>query len=426
MCPWVRSWRTDIAMKKNMVPLLGIAFVVAIISTGVFYGLFAGRLKSSETGASAHGVLVAAHDLEPGVVLGSEDVRTVKIPGALAGSFSNPNQVVGSTLLAAVKQNEPLLDSRLASKDGKEGGTSGPVPAGMRALSVHVSQSEGLAVLLHAGSKVDLQSVVEKNGTVGLHTILENVEVLAVNPQPQAPVFAMTVLVPANVAEMVALADAGSHVRVALRNPLDGESVAGHGAPRSSEKTAAGRKQAGPGANVHVQVRVLGVSTAALAELKSAAKSGGSNLQVAKLGTEAEAKELVERLASKHEIELVSDKAFTVSAGEPGSFRANSGGCRLRVHVAPEAAANGEVKLRIEPEVSRASSAGVETTRYDAKLSSDGSFLIEGLLSGSGDRTALEKMFPGHAWAERSLVIVVSAQPDRGAVSALPKSNRGQ
>ena len=34
-------------MKKNLVPLLGIAFVVAIISTGIFYGLFVGKLKSA-------------------------------------------------------------------------------------------------------------------------------------------------------------------------------------------------------------------------------------------------------------------------------------------------------------------------------------------------------------------------------------------
>jgi hypothetical protein len=34
-------------MKKNLVPLLGIAFVVAIVSTGIFYGLFVGRLKTA-------------------------------------------------------------------------------------------------------------------------------------------------------------------------------------------------------------------------------------------------------------------------------------------------------------------------------------------------------------------------------------------
>ena len=33
--------------KNNLVKLLGIAFVVAIISTGVFYGLFVSKLSSN-------------------------------------------------------------------------------------------------------------------------------------------------------------------------------------------------------------------------------------------------------------------------------------------------------------------------------------------------------------------------------------------
>ena len=43
-------------MKRNMVPLLGIAFVAAIVATGVVYGLFGGRLraKAPESGRAIH------------------------------------------------------------------------------------------------------------------------------------------------------------------------------------------------------------------------------------------------------------------------------------------------------------------------------------------------------------------------------------
>jgi len=415
-------------MKRNIVPLLGIAFVVAIISTGVFYGLFAGRLRSSESDVPSHAVLVAARDLEQGAILKSSDVRAVKVPGTLAGTFSKPSQVLGSTLLAAVKQDEPLLDSRMASKDPVAGSANGAVPAGMRALSIHVSQSEGLAALLHPGSKVDLQSVVDKNGAVALRTILEDVEVLAFNPPAQAATFAMTVLVPASAEEQVALADAGSRVRVALRNPLDSGSRAGHSVLiPASQRHQASRKAERSGDSVQVQVKVLSVSPAARAELdsKSAAK-GGAGLEVASLGTDAEARELVGRLESKKEAEVVRDHAFAAAVGESGVFRVGSGKSRLRVQVIPEAGANGRTKLKIEPEVSRASGPGVETTRYQASLAGAGTFLIEGLLGQPGDRAALEKLFPGHTWADRSLVIIVSAQPDRSAVSVLPQSNRGQ
>ncbi len=50
-------------MKRNIVPLLGIAFVVAIISTGIFYGLFAGKLRSSVGELPVQSIVVAARTL---------------------------------------------------------------------------------------------------------------------------------------------------------------------------------------------------------------------------------------------------------------------------------------------------------------------------------------------------------------------------
>ena len=61
-------------MKKNLVPLLGIAFVVAIISTGIFYGLFVGRLKSA-TIAPGQTIVVAAASLDRGAVVKPGDVK---------------------------------------------------------------------------------------------------------------------------------------------------------------------------------------------------------------------------------------------------------------------------------------------------------------------------------------------------------------
>ena len=48
--------------KNNMLKLLGIAFVVAILSTGIFYGLFVNKLSSS-TG-SGKTLVVAAQASE--------------------------------------------------------------------------------------------------------------------------------------------------------------------------------------------------------------------------------------------------------------------------------------------------------------------------------------------------------------------------
>jgi pilus assembly protein CpaB len=212
----------NVTMKKNIVPLLGIAFVVAIISTGVFYGLFAGKLRSSSE-IPGHAIVVAARDLDRGTVVQASDLRVAEIQGALSGSFSKPEDVAGATLLTVVKANEALLEERVTPRVSDAVRSGGPVPPGMRAVTLHVSQSETLLGLLRPGSRVDLQAVMEKDGAAELRTVLENVQVLAANSADSSgnhPA-AVTVLVGSQQADPVALADAGSRIRIALRNPLD-------------------------------------------------------------------------------------------------------------------------------------------------------------------------------------------------------------
>ncbi len=117
------SRENAIAMKRNMVPLLGIAFVVAIISTGIFYGLFAGKLHSSAD-IPGHSVVVAARDLERGTVIQASDLRISEAPGILSGSFSKLDDAVGATLLTPLKTNEPLLAERVVSRAPAAGGSS--------------------------------------------------------------------------------------------------------------------------------------------------------------------------------------------------------------------------------------------------------------------------------------------------------------
>jgi Flp pilus assembly protein CpaB len=209
-------------MKKNMVPLLGIAFVVAIISTGVFYGLFAGKLRSS-TEIPGHPIVVASRDLDRGTVLQPRDLRVTELEGVLSGSFAKIDDAAGATLLTPVKANEPLLEERVSPRliDGERAG--GVVPKGMRAMTVHVTESESLLKLLRPGSRVDLQAVTNRNGGAQLRTVLENVQVLEAGAADANHPANVTVLIRAQDSDLVALADAASRVRVALRNPADKE-----------------------------------------------------------------------------------------------------------------------------------------------------------------------------------------------------------
>jgi pilus assembly protein CpaB len=212
--------------KNNVVKLLVIAFVVAIISTGIFYGLFVSKMSSS-TG-SGKALVAAAKTLKPGTVVKAEDVKTIPWPSDQLppGTFGSIEQVVGSTVFDTIAENELVLDSKMAST--QSGGGAG-VPAGMRAVSVHVTDSTGVMALLRAGQKVDVQVVLaKKDGPVVVRTVLEDLKVLSVSsgtePTSQGHILpVVTLLAKPPDADVLAAGDAGARIRLLLRNPLDSD-----------------------------------------------------------------------------------------------------------------------------------------------------------------------------------------------------------
>ena len=214
--------------KNNLVTLAGIALVVAIVSTFIFYGLFVNKLSSSTGGKS---LVVAAKELKAGTILAVADVKLIPWPAPALpnGAFESVDQVTGKVVFDGVAQDEPLLESRLASSHFAGGVT---IPAGMRAVSVHVTDSTGILSLLRSGHRVDVQVVRKSTGSgpgADVRTALQNLQVLSVIPQVEEssqgfrlPV--VTLLAKPNEADVLAAADSGARVRLTLRNPLDEES----------------------------------------------------------------------------------------------------------------------------------------------------------------------------------------------------------
>lgn len=210
--------------KNNMLKLLGIAFVVAILSTGIFYGLFVNKLSSS-TG-SGKTVVVATHPLKSGSLIAAADVKTIPWPGVQTpkGTFERPEQVIGKTVFDAIGDEELLSDTHLAS--AKSGGGSG-VPEGLRAVTIHVTDSSGVMAMLRTGQKVDVQVVIGKTGAeTTVRTALEDLQVLGVNPTGEGTsqgtiLPSVTLLAGPAQADVLAAADSGARVRLTLRNPLD-------------------------------------------------------------------------------------------------------------------------------------------------------------------------------------------------------------
>jgi Flp pilus assembly protein CpaB len=408
-------------MKRNMVPLLGIAFVVAIISTGVFYGLFAGKLRSSSE-LPGHAIVVAARDLDRGTVVQPSDLRVSETQGVLGGAFSKPEEAAGATLLASLKANEPLLVERVLPRVSDAQGAAGPVPAGMRAVSMHVFQSESLLNMLRAGSRVDLQAVSEKNGEAELRTVLENVQVLAVSApdangnRPAGAV--VTVLIKAQDTDMVALADSGSRIRVALRNPMDEETTPRHSLALAALFSARGKLgsegldgrgpvNAAPWEHpIQLHVRALSASDAALEELRaqSTAVESDQAWRLSRFQSGTDGRNLVRDLEQRHEVEMIDGERLMAGVGRPISYYAGPKPDELRVQFSPEWLRTNQLRLHVKPRMGAANGADIHFPDTPA------SFLLEGGADDPARPNMAAQLFPGRSWEHKHLVIFVTAR----------------
>jgi pilus assembly protein CpaB len=439
-------------MKKNLGPLLGIALVVAILSTGLFYGLFAGRLREAGKAAARASMVVAARKLHRGTVLKAADLKLAPAAVLPPGSFSAAGQVEGLTLLEDLQAERPVTAAHVASPDGAVGAG---VPTGLRAVSVHVYDSSGVLGLLRPGNKVDVQVVgARAPNEAGVRTVLQNLQVLAVNPQaeqgqgrPPAPV--VTLLASPAEADLLALGEAAARIRLLLRNPLDTDRNPAEpvftaallrgrlpGAPAvlarnrsktepaSSSAAPAGTARLEPALPVLLSVRIAGVSAAALDELggRRPAQGSGSQLHVSPLQPDLDLAATLERLEQKRQFEVLSSSQLEAAAGRDTAVHAGASGkpagsCALRIQFQALANRAKGIRLRVQPEITSGHPEGVTTRRIETELDlKEGqSFLVAGLSGPDASPDLLSRLFPGRREHADGRELVVLVTPVRKA-----------
>ncbi len=181
-------------------------------------------------------VVLAARDLPTGTVVGQGDIRTVPWPGdALPAGFSSTAaEGVGRGVLLTIRENEPMLAAKLARPEAG-GGLSISIPEGKRALTFRVDDVIGVGGFVRPGHRVDVLVTVGADGGGGQPTtrmVLQNVEVAATgstveaSPQgdPETVPNATFHLAPDQAERLVMAARSGT-IQLALRNPLDVDTV---------------------------------------------------------------------------------------------------------------------------------------------------------------------------------------------------------
>jgi len=219
---------------KNWIPL-ALSVVLGLVAAKVARDSLTRSRATGQSQPRAVKVVVAKGTVAPGQEL-TGDLLTL---GAIAGdkpppnAFTDASAVLGRVTLTPLFAGQPIVEQLLAPK-GVGTGIQALVPRGMRAITVEVNETSGLAGMLLPGCRVDVMSTL--NGATREEsvatTIVQDVLVQAVGqrlmPSPaganerDAQAFrSVTLMVTPHEAEAIELASSLGRTRLVLRGPQD-------------------------------------------------------------------------------------------------------------------------------------------------------------------------------------------------------------
>lgn len=183
-------------------------------------------------------IVVAAVDIPRGVTV-TEDLLAMKPwPKKLVppGSMRTNAEAVDRATMGALIKDEPIVDRKLSSRDGGRG-LAALISDGMRAFTINTPTAyAGVAGFILPGNHVDVlltitdRSLNDKTGGGTTTTLLQSVEILAVDQKLDAPhenrvdpkeMSSVTLLVTPDQATKLGLAQQKGMLHLSLRNASD-------------------------------------------------------------------------------------------------------------------------------------------------------------------------------------------------------------
>ena len=211
-----------------------IIFGAAWLSAALLTWIFVSKVRGPKAEVTRK-VLAVTRDMPIGTRIKKTDLKQVDIRerDLPKGALLQERDAIDRALLYPVSANEPLTISKLATIGGAEG-VPATIDAGMRAISVQISDTSGVAGLIQPNSRVDV--LFTRPGSMAeavTSVILQNIKVLAIGRlvqvgqtlDPKAPKMPVATLVmtPED-AQKLELAKNQGKISLTLRNPLDHES----------------------------------------------------------------------------------------------------------------------------------------------------------------------------------------------------------
>jgi pilus assembly protein CpaB len=232
---------------KKIVLLVGallIAAVTAVMAKNMFSGASAPAASATPVVPAGPEVLVATRSLTVGTIIDAEALRYQKWPEGLVQPAyfikgkpgTNPSELIGTVVRNEITAGQPLTQGALI-KPGDRGFLAAALGPGMRAVTVAVSATSGVAGFIFPGDRVDIvltQTVTgggEGQPLRASETIVRNARVLATDQRMDVKgedgkpvvqdVSTVTLEATPKIAEKIAVAQAIGQLSLSLRSLAD-------------------------------------------------------------------------------------------------------------------------------------------------------------------------------------------------------------
>jgi pilus assembly protein CpaB len=232
---------------KKIVLLVGallIAAVTAVMAKNMFSGASAPEAQAGPVVPAGPEVLVATRTLPIGTIIDAEAFRYQPWPQGLVQpayftrgeANADPQTLIGTVVRNEITAGQPLTQGAIV-RPGERGFLAAALGPGMRAVTVGVSATSGVAGFVFPGDRVDLVLTQEVSGgddeapLRASETIVRNIRVLAVDQRLNArdeagnqvaqTVATITFEATPKIAEKIAVAQTIGQLSLSLRSLAD-------------------------------------------------------------------------------------------------------------------------------------------------------------------------------------------------------------
>ena len=265
----------DVKKLLLLIGALAVAAVTAVMARSIFSGASAPSAQATPVVPAGPEVLVATRAMPVGTIIDAESLRFQVWPEGLVqpayfikGSPGvNPQELIGTVVRNEITAGQPLTQGTLV-KPGERGFLAAALGPGMRAVTVAVSATSGVAGFVFPGDRVDLvltqevSSGGDKNGPSlrASETIIRNIRVLATDQRTSAQneegkpevrtISTVTLEATPKIAEKIAVAQTIGQVSLSLRSIADNSA-------ELERAIAAGEVEVPEGADVKAERKML-------------------------------------------------------------------------------------------------------------------------------------------------------------------------